>query len=123
MRLKAALTILLLSAGHAAATELKLDGIWGNEAGCRFAKDGNRDNDALIVLRPDGVEAYASACEWIQVLAAKDGTQVATGLCSYEGQEERGVETFVIRRALGNPDVLRMDASGGEPWAELRKCK
>jgi hypothetical protein len=118
--------VLALSALGAAlpvqAQPLTLDGVWGNEAGCIFAKEGTSEDDGFVVLKADGVETYATACEWVQVATAKDGAQVATGLCSYEGEEGRGVEQFVIASDLSDATLLRIWAANGEPWSEVRKC-
>jgi hypothetical protein len=113
---------LLLPTLSAAAQPLTLDGVWGNEAGCRFAKEGTSEDDSFVVLKTDGVETYATACEWVQIATAKDGAQVATGLCSYEGEEGRGVESFVIAPDLSDATLLRIWAANGEPWGEVRKC-
>lgn len=104
------------------AQPLTLDGVWGNEAGCIFAKEGTSEDDGFVVLKADGIETYATACEWVQVASAKDGTQVATGLCSYEGEEGRGVESFVVTPDLSDAMLLRIYAANGEPWGEVRKC-
>jgi hypothetical protein len=104
------------------AQPLTLDGVWGNEAGCGFAKEGTSEDDSFVVLKADGVETYATACEWVQVATARDGAQVATGLCSYEGEEGRGVELFVIAPDLSDATLLRIYAANGEPWGEVRKC-
>ena len=33
------------------------------------------DSDDMLLLKPDGIETYGTACEFVQVLTAKDGTQ------------------------------------------------
>lgn len=113
---------MLCAVSQAQAQPLTLDGVWGNEAGCIFAKEGTSEDDGFVVLKADGVETYATACEWVQAATAKDGAQVATGLCSYEGEEGRGVESFVIAPDLSDATLLRIWAANGEPWGEVRKC-
>jgi hypothetical protein len=111
-----------LSLSARAAETIALDGVWGNEAGCNFAATRDNSDDSLMVLTADGVETYATACEWVRVATAKDGAQVATGLCSYEGEEGRGVESFVIAPDLSDATLLRIWAANGEPWGEVRRC-
>src|SRR5690349_6486431 len=40
----------------AAEPSLTLDGVWGNEAGCKFAKEGQSEDDSFVVLKTDGLE-------------------------------------------------------------------
>lgn len=113
---------LLLIADAAAADPLKLDGVWGNEAGCKFAKAGQSEDDSFVVLKSDGLQSYGTGCEWLQVLTAKNGTQVATGLCGYEGEDGLGSETFVIAPDMADPTLIKIYANNGEVWGEVRKC-
>lgn len=106
----------------ATAQPLDLDGVWGNEAGCKFADTKDNSDDGLMVLTADGVETYATACEWVQVEAAIDGTQVVTGLCAHEGEDYRSVEMYIVERDMADPSLIRIRASTGEPWGEVRKC-
>ncbi|WP_394892973.1 hypothetical protein ACG873_15965 [Mesorhizobium sp. AaZ16] len=117
-----AVAIVAAVAGPAQAQTLALEGAWGNEAGCKFVRDGNYDNDEMLVLKAEGVERYVIGCDWLQVSTAKDGTQVATGLCSHEGEDYRTVETFIVEKDMTDPALTRIRASNGEPWGEVRKC-
>lgn len=99
-----------------------LDGVWGNPAGCRFAKDQGHGDDSRLVLTADRVETYATYCEWVEVGAASDGTQVATGLCGHEGEDYRTVETFIVERDLVDQTLVRIRASDGVAWGEVRRC-
>ncbi|WP_353645405.1 hypothetical protein [Mesorhizobium sp. WSM2239] len=85
-------------------------------------RDSNYNNDEMLVLKADSVEGYETGCEWLQVSSAKDGTQVATGLCGHEGEDYRTVETFIIEKDMTDPTLPRIRASNGEPWGEVRKC-
>ena len=122
MRGAAAILVSMMAANPALAQTLALDGIWGNPEGCKFAKDGHSENDAYVVLKPDGVESYGTGCEWVQVFAAKSGVQVAIGLCGYEGEGGLGSETFVIAPDMADPSKLNISMGPGDPWAVVQKC-
>jgi hypothetical protein len=121
IRLACAASIVAGVTGPAQAQTLALEGVWGNEAGCKFARDGDY-NDEMLVLKPQGVERYVIGCDWLQVLTAIDGSQVATGLCGHEGEDYRTVETFIIEKDMTDPALTRIRTSNGEPWGEVRKC-
>ena len=105
-----------------AESTLKLDGVWGNEAGCKYAKEGTSEDDSFVVLKPDALESYGTGCEWVQVFTGKSGSQVAIGLCGYEGEGGLGSETFVVSPDMGDPAKLNIYTGPGEVWAEVRKC-
>jgi hypothetical protein len=100
MRLAAcAVTIFATLTAPAQSQKLVLDGIWGNEEGCKALADGGMfEPDGGLTLTSDEIVSYTFGCEWLQALTATDGTQVVTGLCSHEGETYRTVETFVIGR-------------------------
>jgi hypothetical protein len=105
-----------------AAQSLDIAGPYGNADGCKFAKDGILDDDELLLLKPDGLESYATACEFVQVLPAKDGTKVVTGLCHSEGEEGVGVHSFAIRKSQKDREAFAVYDSDGSLWGELRPC-
>lgn len=118
-------SIALLLAGTTAPKAeavLKLDGVWGNEAGCKYAKEGTSEDDSFVVLKSDALESYGTGCEWVQVFTGKSGAQVAIGLCGYEGEGGLGSETFVVSPDMADPTKLNIYAGPGEVWAEVRKC-
>lgn len=101
---------------------LKLDGVWGNATGCKYARDSLYENDDMMMLKPGSVQTYVTLCEWLQVLTASGGTQVATGLCGHEGDEAQTVETYIIENDYADPALIRIRQSNGEVWGEVRKC-
>jgi len=105
-----------------AATSLTLDGVWGNEAGCKFAKEGQSEDDSYVVLKSDEVQSYGTGCDWVQVYPGKGGAQVAIGLCGYEGEGGLGAETFVIAPDIADSAKLNITMGPGEPWAVVTKC-
>ncbi|WP_274628298.1 hypothetical protein [Arvimicrobium flavum] len=117
------MTFLLFSPTLASAEQLALDGVWGNETGCKYAREGMGEDDSFITLKADGLESYGTGCEWVKVFAGKSGAQVAIGLCGYEGESGLGSETFVIARDMGDPAQINIYANSGEVWGEVRKCR
>jgi hypothetical protein len=116
----AALLMALQSGSH--AQTLSIEGVWGNPNGCKYARDGLYENDDMMVLKPDGIESYATLCEWLQVLTAKNGTQVVTGLCGHEGEGYQTVESFIVEKDQADPALVRIRQSTGDVWGEVRKC-
>jgi hypothetical protein len=97
-------------------------GVYGNETGCAAAGGEEVTSDDLLMLKADGVSFYASACEFVQVLLAKDGTKVVTGLCEHEGELGRTVRMLSISKSTQDPAVLFIHDAEGEFLGEVRKC-
>jgi hypothetical protein len=108
--------------GAAQAQTLSLEGVWGNANGCKYVKDGLYENDDMLVLKPEGVESYVIGCEWLQVLTARNGTQVVTGICGHEGEDYPTVETYIVEKDQTDPALVRIRQSTGDVWGEVRKC-
>ena len=102
---------------------LRLDGAWGNPNGCKYVRDGLYENDDMMILRPDGIETYVTGCEWLQVLTASGGAQVATGLCGHEGEVFESVETYIVETDRADPALRRIRHAAGELWGEVRQCQ
>jgi hypothetical protein len=117
-----ALIGLSLAAAPAPAQTLDIAGTYGNADGCKYAKDGILEGDELLMLKPDRLQSYGSDCEFVQVLTAKDGTKVATGLCASEGEEGVGVHSFAIRKSTTDPQALAVYDADGSLWGELKPC-
>lgn len=113
--------LLALQSGSYAQT-LSIEGVWGNPNGCKYAKDGLYENEDMMVLKSDGIESYVTLCEWLQVLTAKSGTQVVTGLCGHEGEGYQTVESFIVEKDQADPALVRVRQSTGDVWGEVRKC-
>ena len=86
----------LLVALPAAADTLDITTPFGNGDGCKYAKSGQMDSDDTLLLKADGFMSYGTACEFVQVLTAKDGTKVVIGLCAFEGEEGFGTQLSLI---------------------------
>jgi hypothetical protein len=116
------LPVLLSAAMPASAQSLDIPGTYGNADGCKFAKGGTAENDQFLVLRPDSLQSYGSACDFVQVLTAKDGTKVVTGLCESEGEDGVGVYMFAIRKSQKDPAALAVYDNEGGLWGEVEPC-
>jgi hypothetical protein len=124
-RLSLVLIALSLSAGApspAAAQLLDIAGPYGNADGCKYVRDGQMSGDDVFLLRPDGFETYGTACEFVQVLAAKDGTKVVTGLCQNEGEDGFGTHSFIVRKSQKDVSALTIYNSDGSLYGEVSPC-
>ena len=113
----------LLAVLPAAADTLDITTPFGNGDGCKYAKSGQMNSDDTLLLKADGFESYGTACEFVQVLTAKDGTKVVIGLCAFEGEEGFGTQNFVIRKSQKDPAALTIYAENGEVFGEVSPCK
>jgi hypothetical protein len=113
---------LALGLSPAVAQTLDIAGPYGNADGCKYARDGILEDDELLLLKPDGLQSYGSDCEFVQVLTAKDGTKVVTGLCASEGEEGVGVHSFAIRKSMTDTQALAVYGADGSLWGELKPC-
>ena len=64
----------------------------------------------------------APACEFVEVLAAKDGSKVVTGLCQFEGEDGFGTLSFVVRKSPKDPAALIVYNSDGSVFGEVSPC-
>lgn len=116
------LPILLLTTGVAASATLDLPGDYGSPEGCRYLKDRTQWEEAVTVLTPDQYKDFVTACEFVQVLPAGDGSRIVTLLC----QQELDVMTIDIWRVVRTPDrdvYSIYNEAGDRLVAELAKCE
>jgi hypothetical protein len=122
-RLSFMLIALSLSAAAPAASQsLDIAGPYGNADGCKYAKEGHMESDDVLLLKPDGFETYGTGCEFVEVLAAKDGSKVVTGLCQNEGEEGFGTQNFVIRKSQKDAAALTIYNADGSVYGEASPC-
>ena len=76
----------------------------------------------MLLLKPDGFETYGTGCEFVEVLTAKDGSKVVTGLCQFEGEDGFGTQSFVIRKSHKDPAALTVYNSDGSVFGEVSPC-
>jgi hypothetical protein len=75
-----------------------------------------------MLLQPDRVESYATACDFVEVLTAKDGSKVVTGICGYEGEDGLGTQSFVVSKSRTDPARLVIYNSDGSVFGEVASC-
>ncbi|BCH24041.1 hypothetical protein MesoLjLc_37080 [Mesorhizobium sp. L-8-10] len=95
---------------------------YGNENGCKVGRGEQVDTDDFLLLRPDGIDAYASSCEFVQSLPAKDGSRVLTGLCDEEGHEGKVVRMLSVGPSADDPSALTISDGNGGLWGEVKPC-
>lgn len=123
MRLNRFCLSLLASAllgGAAHAASLNLGGRYGNASGCKG--DYSAENDDMLTLEDGAVSTFATACEFLQVLPASDGSRVVTGLCSHEGETMMTVAMMRIEKKAEGDAYLVYDGDG-TLWGEVAKCQ
>jgi hypothetical protein len=122
MRGAAVLAALVASAGIAAAATLDLPGDYGTPEGCSYLKDRTQFGEAVTVLTPTEYKDFVTACEYVQVLPAGDGSRIVTLLC----QQELDVTTIETWRMARSPDrdaYSVFNAAGDRLVAELSRCQ
>jgi hypothetical protein len=105
-----------------AAQSLDIAGPYGNADGCKFAKDDLAVSEDMLLLKPDEVRSYGTGCEFVEVLTAKDGSKVVTGICGYEGEDGVGTQNFVISKSRKDPAALVIYNSDGSVFGEVAPC-
>lgn len=104
----------------AGAQALSIPGPYGYADGCAHAAGLTVSGDSLFVLRPDGLEAYAAVCEFVQVLPARSGAAVVTALCQGEGLSD--IRMFTISQSDRENGTLLVHFDNGELWHEVATC-
>jgi hypothetical protein len=102
-----------------ASPTLAIAGPYGNEDGCAHEAGQIVSGDGLFVLRADGLEAYAGACEFVQLSPSRSGAAVATALCQSEGLYDIRMFTIVPQ---SESETLQVYFDNGELWHEVAPC-
>ena len=122
MRRLLAVIACLFAAAPAAAQSLDTGQVLGNEEGCEQLRAGHSISDHWFLLRPDSPEGAIVACTFTEVSRAADGTDVVTGLCSNEGEEDLQARRFVVA-----PDPedgkARLVFEDGDLWDRFAACE
>ena len=122
MRAIVAFAFLIASAGVAASVTLDLPGDYGSPAGCRYLKDRTQWEEGVTALTPTEYKDFVTACEFIQVLPASDGSRIVTLLC----QQELEVMTIELWRVVKTPDrdtYSIYNHAGDRLVSELTACQ
>jgi hypothetical protein len=123
MRLTALAATVAIAPGIAVAGVLDIPGNYGNAAGCRYLATHDYGDDTMLVLTPDEYMSFATGCEFLQALAAKDGSWVLSVLCSHEGEDYRSVDFMRIQRSPDVGDSFDMYEANGELIGIVGRCK
>jgi hypothetical protein len=118
----AVLTLLLAATSVAAAQSLDITGPYGNADGCKFAKEGLAVSEDMLLLTPNEIRSYGTGCEFVEVLTAKDGSKVVTGICGYEGEDGIGTQSFVIGKGRKDVTGFVIYNSDGSVFGEVAPC-
>ena len=116
-----ALSILVNAATPAAAALLELPGPYGNEAGCRFAANGDYGDDSLLLLTQKEVSSFATACMFTAIRQQGDGGFVADVVCSHEGEDYKTDATMRLEK-LPDADAFTISDDGLGVWGTVERC-
>ena len=122
MRASLAAVALFATAAVAAGATLDLPGDYGTPEGCRYLKDRTQWEEAVTALTRTEYKDFVAACEFLQVLPARDGSRIVTSLC----QQELDVMTIDIWRVVKSPDrdaYSIYNQAGDRLVAELNRCE
>jgi len=111
-----------LAGGASAEALAGLAGTYGNASGCRYAASGNVIEDDMVILKPDEYQTYATLCEFLDVRAARDGSQVVTALCGHEGDEAQTIELMRFARDPSGRDAFAIFGQAGDHYGEVEPC-
>lgn len=121
MRIAAALLAFLMACAAHAAT-LDIQGTYGSPAGCKYAADGEYGDEEVSILDSEHYENFVTWCEFVQVLKARDGSNIVTMLCGHEGDEMQTIEMVRIVKTQEG-DAYSMFHASGEPWDSVALCE
>lgn len=121
MRLALA-AIAVLTVGAAAAATLDIQGDYGTPEGCRYLKDRTQWEEAVTVLTPTEYKDFVTACEFVQVLPAGDGSRIVTLLCQQE-LDVMTIDIWRVVRAADRDAYSIYNNAGDRLVAELPACE
>jgi hypothetical protein len=117
-----ALTAMLVAGSTALAGPLELPGPYGSAAGCKYLADGEFGDESLVTLTSEGFGTYATECEFLQALSARDGSRVVTMLCSHEGEVYRTIESMLVVKAAKG-DAIDLFTASGDLSNTVTRCR
>lgn len=102
----------------ASAATLDIAGPYGNEAGCRFAANGDYGDDSLLLLTSEEVSTFVTGCIFTTIRPQGEGAFLIDGACSHEGEEYKTTGTYCgfsrrSRARTPTPSSTRTAASSG----------
>ncbi|CAN7516885.1 hypothetical protein LJR030_005306 [Rhizobium sp. LjRoot30] len=106
----------------AGAETLPIEGSYGDERGCVFARtDDPEDHGEFKLLTHEFVRTFASLCLFQTVQAGADGRFSATASCGNEGEGGDWPESIeIIPNGKNSYNVVFKD---GQRWEALARCQ
>lgn len=109
--------------GASAEALAGLSGAYGNANGCKYEATGAYVDDDMVILKPDEYQTYVTLCEFLDVRAARDGSQVVTALCGHEGDEAQTIEFMRFVRDASGKDAFAIFGQAGDLYGEVEPCR
>jgi hypothetical protein len=122
MRAPAAFMGMVAATSVALAGPLDLPGPYGSPPGCKYLADGDFGDESIVTLTSEGFATYATDCEFLQSLAARDGSRVVTMLCSHEGEVYRTIESMLVVKAAKG-DAIDLFTAAGDLSNTVARCR
>jgi len=119
-----ALTSMLYAAPLALAGEsLPIEGVFGNEAGCKLALTGNYgEDDSARILTATSLDTMVTACNFDRIVAAPGSHFDVAMTCASEGSgpEDNYQDSADVS---GDQDVgYFVRLKNGTAWGPLKRC-
>ncbi|MEQ1404231.1 hypothetical protein ABK249_04750 [Neorhizobium sp. Rsf11] len=115
-----ALALLFLTTGSNADAQISvIDGVYGDEGGCRFART-NEWEELFATLTDESVTTALSHCEFKGMAKPIVGGFRTEAVCDEEGEEQRHESVIDILR---NGDVYTVRFADGLEWGPFTKCR
>lgn len=106
-------------ASSASAATLPIEGSYGNDAGCRYARTNESEGaDVFFLMTPETVTSAASYCE---VAKAETSGKDIVAILACEAEGETGITQFPVRITPANK-AYTIKFDDGTTWGPLRKC-
>jgi len=105
----------------ASAATLDIAGPYGNEAGCRFAANGDYGDDSLLLLTSEEVSTFVTGCIFTTIRPQGGGAFLIDVLCSHEGEEYKTTGTMRIEKVAGADAYSIVDEDGSQ-WGAVGSC-
>jgi hypothetical protein len=118
-----ALALLISAPLSSQAATLAIDGKYGNEAGCHYARTGDSDgSDDFFLLTPESVTTAASYCEVKTTGKSKAGDPIFVIFSCQEEGEENPTDLPASVEQAGKA-AYKIVFGDGSVWGPLKRCE
>jgi hypothetical protein len=115
-------SVLCLAPVIASAASLPIDGKYGNQPGCHYAKtEESSGDDDFLLLTPDDVRTSVAFCSFKSIDKTTGDTITATLTCADEG--ESGDQDFVADVIGNRKDGYTVKFKDGSVWGPMKRCR